>query len=160
MVSNCLKALFGLGNATSRNFFKKSAREGCIPESFVGNYAVNYEPGAHFPAMTLRSLQAFAPSGRGLRKSATLTWPRFFIAAQISSLNSACSRLFFWSDWGSRAFWGWRVLPIRRTKTLCGSNPYSSATSTTLAMTDWIAAIVIPRLRLPPLQAFRPQKPA
>jgi len=139
---------------------KKTARDGCIRESFVGNYAVDYEPGAHFPAMTLRSLQASAPSGRGLRKSATLTWLRFFIAAQISFRDSVCSRLFFWSDWGSSAFWGWRVRPIRRTKTWCARNRCSSATSITSAMTGSTAATAIPRLRLPPLQAFRLRKPA
>jgi hypothetical protein len=49
-------------------FFEKTARDGCITESFIGNYAVDYEPGGHFPAMTSRSLQASAPSGEAFAK--------------------------------------------------------------------------------------------
>jgi hypothetical protein len=39
-VSNCSKALFRFASDTRGTFFKETAREGCIPESFVGNYAV------------------------------------------------------------------------------------------------------------------------
>ncbi|MGC1485758.1 MAG: hypothetical protein WA789_18345 [Candidatus Acidiferrum sp.] len=67
-VSNSSKVLFRLGECITENILKNFTRDGCIPESFVGNYAVDYEPGAHVPAMTLRSLQVPDPPGGGLAK--------------------------------------------------------------------------------------------
>jgi len=144
----------------ARNFFKKLAPEGCIPESFVGNYSVADEPGAHFLAMTPRSLQARAPSWGGLRQSATLKWLRFFIAVRILSPDSACFRLFFWPDLDSLLFWDWRGLLTRLTNTFRAPSPSSSATSTTSATTDLTAATVIPPSKLPPSRAFPLRKPA
>jgi len=152
--------MFRLTCTSKENNFKKIVREGCIPESFVGNYAVDYEPGAHFPAMTPRSLQASAPSGRGLRKSATLTWPRFFIAVRILFQDLVCSRPFFWLGWGLPAFWGWRVRPIRRIKTSRERSLYNSAISITSEMMESIAATAILPWKLPRSRAYLPRRPA
>lgn len=63
-LSECITRI---GACRRRKYFKKIARDGCIPESFVGNYAVIYEPGAHFPAMTSRPLRVSGSFQGGLR---------------------------------------------------------------------------------------------
>jgi len=64
-----------------------SLPNGCIRESFVGNYRVNHDAGLHIPVRTRWTLGA-SPFGCAHRKSAKLTWPRFFTAVRISSQRS------------------------------------------------------------------------
>ena len=67
-LSNYSQVLFALASAIRKNFFKKTRRDGCIRESFVGNYPVDYEPGAHIPAMTPRSLKLLLLPGEVFAK--------------------------------------------------------------------------------------------
>jgi hypothetical protein len=60
--------LFRLPGAIWEKILRKTGRDGCIPESFIGNYAVVYEPGAHFPAMTRRSLRQLFLLGEAFAK--------------------------------------------------------------------------------------------
>src|SRR6267143_884545 len=84
----------------ARKCLKTSRREGCIPECFVGHYRVKHDPGLHFPVNSWDALTA-APFRSVPPHCAEKTWPRFFIAARISSRDSVCFRPSFWSEWRS-----------------------------------------------------------
>src|SRR5882762_5733346 len=96
----------------AKECLKTSGRGSCIPECFVGHYRVKHAPGLqHFPANRWDVLTA-APYRSAPRQSAEKTWPRFFIAARISSRDSVCFRRSFWSEWRSWRSWQWRARPI------------------------------------------------
>jgi hypothetical protein len=69
---NCFKMTGSFAFCVVRNFqkiiSKIVARGGCNPESFVGNYAVNYVPGAHFPAMTREAFRLWLLPGEAFAK--------------------------------------------------------------------------------------------
>ncbi len=93
----CFEGAAKFAEEVARKHLKIAGREGCIPECFVGHYRVKHDPGLHFPVNSWDALTA-APFRCAPPRSAEKTWPRFFIAARISSRDSVCFRRFFWSD--------------------------------------------------------------
>jgi hypothetical protein len=142
------------------NFLQKLAASGCIPESFVARYAVNFAPVAALPGLDTRSVQHAAPIRRDLRQSATLTWRRSFIAARISSPDSQCSWAFFLPGWRLPALSEWPAHLTQPIRTLSARSRYNSATSITPVTTALIAVTVIPALKPRQQLACRRRKPA
>ena len=98
---SCSKVLKGprnLQKEVAKNCLKTSRRESCIPECFVGHYRVKYDTGLNYPVNSWDALTA-APFRSAPPHRAEKTWPRFFIAVQILSRDSVCSRPYSWSDW-------------------------------------------------------------
>src|SRR5437588_12799509 len=84
---------------------------GCIPESFVGHYRVKHDPGLHCPVNSWDALTA-APFRSAPPHCAEKTWPKFFIAVQISSHDSVSFRPSFSSESRSWLCSRWRGRPI------------------------------------------------
>ncbi len=87
-------------------------------------------PGLYFSVRQWWTLRQRLPSGALLRQSAAITWPRFFTAARISSLDSVSSPQFFWPGSRLQDCLGSLAHPIPRIRMFSASSPCSLATNT------------------------------
>jgi len=130
-------------------------RDSCIRECFVGNYRVNNDSGSHFPSQDQVDARCLS-FDCAHRKSAKLTWPRFFTAVRISSPKVS---VFFGALLAALALGG--VMGLARAPYLTNQNvtreqPIQFSTSIHVETTASIVVIAIPAWKPPLPQECRP----